>query len=62
MGVGAGVGTAIVILIIIIIVVTYFMYVKGEEQKALDKGCTPAAWGQYGIVTIWDCPAGVKLG
>ena len=56
---GGGVAALIIIILIIVVVTGYYLYVKGEEQKALDKGCIPAAWGQMGIVTIWDCPAGV---
>lgn len=33
----------IIIFAIIILAAAYVLYVKGEEQKLMDKGCIPAA-------------------
>jgi hypothetical protein len=55
-----GAGVAIAIIVIIVLAAAYVLYVKNEEQKTMDKGCVPAAWNQFGIASIWNCPAGIK--
>jgi hypothetical protein len=57
---GGAVGALIVIIIIIVIiaaVANYFYQSGREDDKLLELGCTPEAWGSMGRPTIWSCPA-----
>jgi hypothetical protein len=59
-GHGKEIGALIAIVIIAIIiaaVVNYFYQIYRQNDKLLELGCTPEAWGSMGIPTIWSCPA-----
>ena len=47
----------VIIAIIIAVVVNFFNQMLREDDKLLELGCTPEAWGSMGLPTIWSCPA-----
>jgi hypothetical protein len=53
-------GTAAFVIIVVLIVfgliVGLALWFESEDQKMIDKGCTPKAWNSLGHPSIWSCP------
>lgn len=50
----------IISLFIVLLIAAGIGYLVNADQNSeaayLKRGCEPAAWNQYGTVTIWKCP------
>jgi flagellar basal body-associated protein FliL len=46
----------IVMIFFVLIIVGLALWFESEDQKMLDKGCTPKAWNSFGHPSIWSCP------
>jgi hypothetical protein len=59
----SGKSTAAISLVVMIIIIVFaFGFIYAAQQHDVDlmnQGCEPITWNQFGVVSLWSCPAGV---